>query len=275
MIRPRFIVAFFLFVLVFFTAVPYAFLQWGIAAKDFKQLAETKAGEFLKAEVEIGKIRVQFPNRVLLSDLKLSREVDGGGASRLEIDKIAFRYNFSQLFSGNLKTPASVILRGPKMTLPSSGFPYSFFQSFHLPGKNSQREMMSLEFNGGEIRALIPGFGSGITFTKIRGSISPAEEGKIRVDLSSNLQGAMNGKVRMVGSVDPVRQEHRLALKLESLGGSWGGPVDGSARWEGDTVWFDLFRAKIYGWDSEMRGRLKDMSKGAEVNLDFDLGPKT
>src|SRR3989338_1616569 len=82
MIRPRFIVAFFLFVLVFFTAVPYAFLQWGIAAKDFKQLAETKAGEFLKAEVEIGKIRVQFPNRVLLSDLKLSREVDGGGASR-------------------------------------------------------------------------------------------------------------------------------------------------------------------------------------------------
>ncbi len=134
--------------------------------------------------------------------------------------------------------------------------------------------MMDLEFNGGEIRTPLPGLGAEVIFTKIRGSISPAENGKIRVDLSSNLQGAMNGKMRITGSVDPVRHEHSLLLKLEALTGSWGGPVDGSARWEGDTVWIDSFRAKIYGWDSELRGSLKDLSKGGEADLDFELGPK-
>ena len=85
--RPRFIWALFLFFLaVFFLSAPYVLLKWGIAAKDFKQIAEIKAGEFLKAKVEIGKIRVRFPDRVVLSDLKVSRSISAKGASSLEIN---------------------------------------------------------------------------------------------------------------------------------------------------------------------------------------------
>lgn len=272
--RPRLIVRLSIFFLIVFAVIPYAFLQWGIAARDFRQFAEAKAGEFLKAKVEIGKIRVRFPNRVVLSDLKVSRETSSSAASRLEIGQMMFRYNLLQLFSRNLKAPAGVTLRGPKMALSESGFPYAFFQNFQAQDHGAGREMMKVEFAGGEIRYPIPGIASEILLTNIRGKMVPAGNGKIKVDLRSNLQGTANGKVWVKGEVDTLHKQHTLALQLDSLTGAWGGPLDGKIRWEGDTLWLDRLRAKVYGWDSEMRGSIKDFSTGPEVRLSFDMGRK-
>ena len=230
-LRPRALAAVVLLVLGTVVFLPYICLKRGIAAPDFKHFAEEKAGEFLKAKVEIGKIRVRFPNRVVLSDLKLSRPDSSEGPSRLQIGQLIFRYHFFQLFSRHLPNPSGVTLRAPKVMLSDSGLPYSFFKNFDFHQTQSGvEEVIHLEFAGGEIRTPIPGLDAELLLTDIRGKISPQGNGKLNVDLRSSVQGAAAGKVRIQGEVDPLHQAHHLLLELDSVSGNWGGPLSGKIR---------------------------------------------
>lgn len=178
-------------------SIPYFFLMAITTTREFKTFAQQKASEFLGAPVKIGKIRAGF-----LGDITLSHfEIAGANARPgLEIGKIIFRYEITQLLSRNFKIPATIVIQSPRMRMNQEA-PFSFFQDIHVTSQ-PQGALSELELAGGEVHYAVPFLRSEIVLKKIEATFRPKSEQKWTGTFRAETQGLVESNITMKGEMD-------------------------------------------------------------------------
>ncbi len=241
-------------------------------SEDFKRFAEAKAGEYLKARVHIGKIRPYRLTQLALENILIEAPSAKPGSQLIRAERILFRYQFDQLWNKKLDTPAGVVMKNPAILIEQDQFPYRYFDP--APTGSSVFSIPSLDFKGGEIRYLFSSFGKEIVLRDVEGKILPSADKKVQVDIRARAGGMLEGRVRIHGSVDPVRKSHDLFLELEDIDVAPDIPIPlrslgGNVLWKDQALRFEAVRGTLYGWNVELSGDLSD--SGGHPRVTFQL----
>lgn len=257
--------------------IPYLWVTSEVQKDEFKALAEKKASEFLSAHVEIDRIRVGMINRVALSGLRIRSQAKDDDAYRIHVDQIVFRYHPLAFLSRKLSVPSGIILQAPKLLVKQTEFSYDLLKDFKF-GTGAE-SVSSLEFKGGEIFISVPGFRSNIHVQNINGVLRPQMNGEIRVNLKGHLKGLLNGEAKLRGIVAPFERRHDLDLELDSvsLNDELSIPLKdmkGKIRWVNQEFYFDGVQASVYGWDTLIKGELKNLRTAPVLAFSWSAGKK-
>lgn len=231
-------------------------LKIGAARQDFKNFAEEKVSQFLKAHVRVGKIKIGLLNQIALTGLEIQPRRAVGSAYQLQVEQVIFSYQISQLFAQNFKSPATVILKSPKLVLSRKEFPYSFFDG--LKFDRMAGLVPSLTLKEGETQIPVPGLPTPLIVSHINGSFVPGADGLIKADLHALLRGFVSVHMHIIGDIDLIHQAHHFSLEVESLSvGNQRFPkkvLHGKVRWENQNFYLEDLHSKINGWETEMKG---------------------
>jgi len=254
--------------------VPYFVLRAQAGKEDFKVLAESKIGDFLKARVQIENIRVGFFNQIAFSGLAIDSEQSQESSYRVQIDQVVFRYNLLQLFSRNFNAPSSIVLKMPEISVSNEAFPYALFQHVQFGGGAMISE---LKLEGGNFRYEIPGVDADLIIRDIQGVLKPTEDRKIRMDFREGVEGLVEGQVHVRGVVDAGQRTHDLELELSSVrfGPTMRLPLRdlvGHMRWENNNLYFDELSTLIHGWKVHFQGRLERFTTQPLLELNWRVG---
>ncbi len=269
-LRPLALTAIFVFAVA--AGVPYALLSFGIRTAEFKDFAEDKVGDFLKAEVRIGKIRAGFFNRIKFSSLRISPDVRRKSYYRIEVDEITFRYSLKQLLTRNLNVPSSVTLKSPRILLNDAGLSYNMIQSFHFnPGGGQVHS--SFEMAGGELNLKIPGFQEGLALKEIQGYFAPQDDKKLRGEFTAVLSGAFSGKIELSGESDPASDEmvFDFSLTPRYADKDAEGSIRGKIRRQKDRIIIESLRSDLYGYELFAKASVLHPGNNPEIIIESKI----
>lgn len=247
-----------------------------IARSDqFRRFAEQKIGEYLKAKVNIGEIRPYRFNQIALEKIIIEPPAVKSGSQLIRLERLIFRYDLRHLFSRRLDIPAGVVLKNPSILIEQDQLPY-----FYFAGGTSTQAGISLpvmDFQGGEIRYLLPGTGKEVLLTQVEGKISPGMNHEIQVDVRARASGVLEGKARIYGVILPETKSHDLWLQLKAMNVSKDIPlplkeVDGKLHWVGQDLFFDGLQATLHGWRTELSGSFVQQGGFPEITWRMRIG---
>lgn len=246
--------------------------------ENFKTLAEQKVSEFLQANVKINRVKVGLLNNIAFSGLAVDPDDTSANPFQFKVDKIVFKYDLMRLLMRNLENPAAILLKAPKLMIAQgSTFPYEVLQDLDFGA--GAASVATLKVEGGQIRYVLHRFASEISLTNVNGVFKPIGIGKIRADFKATASGFLEGEVRIVGDIDPIKRSHQLKIYLDSatLSEKLNLPIEamfGSVRWVDGDLFFDPIHAKVHGWETTIRGSLKGMDADyfPALILDLDIG---
>ena len=275
MIRLRFTLLGILFCVVSLMLLSFFFLSVGAKQPELKSFAESKVSEYLKAKVQIGEVEAGFWNQLRLSSLQIEADPKQSLSYHIQVEEIHFRYSLLQLLMRKLHSPVGIILKSPNFKVDEASFPYSFFQDLNLG--QTKNGISSLEFSGGEIRYQIPGWDAELFLKNIQGRVKPASAGRLFMQLSADLQGVVQGKIKMRGEVSPWQKQHRFDLELDEVRPTkplsvLQEPFSGKARWENDDLFLDSIRSKIHGWKLKLQGNILAFATEPLISVDLQMG---
>lgn len=255
-------------------AAPYFFLVAATSSAEFKSFAEERVSEYLNADVAIGKIRIGFLNRIVLSQFQIRTDASTSSPYRIEVERVVFRYSLFQLLQRNFKTPSAILLKSPRIVLTQKGSPEAFFNGVHVQ-PSAASGMSMLELSGGEVRYELPALDSEILLKDITASFKPALNGTIKAGFKARLEGAMTGHFEAEGRINPITQERDWVVKLRSfslMSGLLPEGNEGSARFhlQNDTLSLESFRLKASGTEFQASGRVDDLGPGARIQLNAE-----
>lgn len=249
-------------------------LRVKVAADEFKHLAEATVSHFLKANVRIAAIELNFLNQVTLRGLEIDPAEGAPAPYLFEVDKVIFQYHPIQLLTAGFKKPSSIQFNAPTISWQKAEFPYDLFQGSSQGGAFPSR----LEMAKGEARFAVAMWDTEIQLREIQGSYEATAMGQIRVDFRTQVTGLVTGRVRVRGQIDPLRRTHDLTLDLESvrISREWPLPLeslDGQMRLKNGNFFLDAVRTKIHGWQTDLSGSLGNLTAaGPLIQLEGRMG---
>jgi len=256
--------------------VPHFLLKAQVGRSDFRNLAEEKVSEFLQAEVKIDDIQVGFLNKLAFTGIHIQETGDEPG-NVLQVRQIIFRYDPFRLITQNFKTPNSVILESPKISLREGSFPYDFFQKLDF-GEGATR-ITRLEMIGGQVQYPITGWDSKLEIRDIHGSFRPLGAGKLGADFQATLAGFLRGNIRAQGEINLLKRTHQLRLVLDSVNFAKEVflPLEdlmGKMRWENNDLYFDELKVLVHGWKIRVGGKLERLMSRPLLELRGSFGKR-
>ncbi len=244
-------------------------------SEEFKHFAEQRVGEFLKATVHIGEIRPYPLNQLALEKILIETPSEKGASQLIRVERLLFRYQFDQLWSRRFDVPVGVVLKNPAILIEQGQFPYRYFET--ASGGSSGLSMLSLDFNGGEIRYLLSALGKEILLKEAEGKIQPSLGGKVHVDVRARMTGWMDGRVHIDGWVDPSRSTHDLWIELKSvdLAPDISLPfksLEGKVHWVDRDLFFEGLQGTLYGWKTDLSGAFLNHEGQPKIECHLRVG---
>jgi len=233
-------------------------LQRHIRTGDFQDFARARLEEYLDARVEIGKIRLRFLNRIVLTQLEISPRSEDP-AYKLQIQRVLFEYSFWQLITRDFKIPASVTFDAPQMVLPAiSVLPSLMGEDDHALAPSG---VYDVKLSGGKIQLPIRGFSGKLTLKNIRGGLVSAGKGKRSVRFEAAFSDFLEGHASLTGQIDLNERQFNLEFILRDLRLNRESPlalrdVQGVIRIENHKIEIQELRGKVHDWDLFLSGKV-------------------
>lgn len=244
-------------------------------SEEFKQFAEKKLSEYLKAKVNIGEIRPYCFNQIALEKIIIEAPSVKSGSQLIRLERLIFRYDLKQLWSRRLDVPTGIVLKNPSVLIEQDRLPYFYFAK--ETNSPSVFSVPTLDFQGGEIRYLLPGTGKEILLTEVEGKILPSLGQEVRVDIRAKAEGVLTGRVHIYGVILAAKHSHDLWLELKGMNFSKDIPlplkdIEGKVHWVGQDLFFDSLRSMLHGWQTELSGSLTHLKGFPEVTWHIQAG---
>ena len=255
--------------------VPHFILQARVESPEFKAIAEKKVSELLGADVQIGEIRALFLNQIALKRLSVVSSEAGEPTNRILVQEIIFRYDIFRLLSRQFEVPTSIVFNAPEISFQKELLPYTLMRN--LQSSQGKGPVTKLELRGGQLTYELPDLDTEVRISDIQGSLSPAEGKVLKVDFRANVQGALNGIIRIRGDVDPLTKSQHLEMGLEKVHFGEKIPIPfedmtGIVRWEEQNLYFDAIDASVHGWKVSLQGKLLARTTQPILQISWKIG---
>ena len=259
------------------TLLVYGFVFMASNSDDFKNFAERKVSEYLKAEVKVKKIQPLFFNEVALSGITIKRVSSVETSELIYVERLIFHYDFKNIFSGQFRNPSTMILDRPTITIEENDFPYKYFDEV----KVSPAAIIMPAFNlrNGEIRLKLSSLEKEVLLSNVNGKLVAASGKRVAIDIRGNAEGLFTGKVHVHGMISPTEKKHDLWLELDTVQFSRDVPlpvdkISGKMRWINNSLILEDLGGSVHGWDASFSGAFKFEASKPEIILRAEIGGK-
>jgi len=187
-----------------------------VSFSELRNLAESKIGTLLQATVKVGEINIGFLDRVSLKGLKISQEPGSKLFYLFDVDRIVFRYRWSQFWKSQFDIPKVVMLDSPKFVFRSAVLPEALLTLARTLAEGAVF-VDELTFRHGRMRFDLPNFRARFDLSNLRGNIHRGK-GKIwKLEGASDVNQFFRGKIRAEGIADLETNQSSVRFYLEKL----------------------------------------------------------
>lgn len=244
-------------------------------SEEFRHFAEQKVGEYLKAKVNIGEIRTNHFNQIVLEKIIIELPLVQDGSQLIHVDRLFFRYRLDQIWKRHFDAPIGLVLKNPTILIDQNQFPYRYFENIQT--NSAGFAIPSLDFKGGEIRYSLSSLKQEILLTDMEGKMTPSLDQTVQVDVRARVSGFLKGSVRIRGMIHPNKKNHDLTLEVENMSFTRDIPIplagiEGKIRWVNQDLFFDGLQASLHGWQTILSGSFLNHDGQPGIVLHMRLG---
>ncbi len=187
-----------------------------IKVSDFKNFAEGKIGNLLKARVHVNEVKVGFLDQISLRGLRINQQIKNKVFYLLDIDKVVFKYNLGRFWQRDFKNPNTVFLDSPQFVFQSLASPFGFLHIDQFI-KEGSRLTDELAFRDGKVSLNLPVYQLHFDLHKIQGRLKKVEPERWHVELEGQIEKLLQGSVSLDGFVDFARKQSAVRVFLNHL----------------------------------------------------------
>lgn len=248
-----------------------------VKVSDFKNFAEGRLGDLLKAKVHVGEVRVGFLDQISLNGLKINQQIQNKVFYLLDIDKVVFKYNLGRFWQRDFKNPNTVLLDSPQFTFQSANSVTAFEINKVL--KEGSRLTDELEFKEGKVTLQVPLLEAACDLTQLHGKFKRIEGETWRINLEGRVKQLFEGSVSAEGTVDLDRADLSVRVFLNRLKSlrpdfpvkSISGVMEVTTR----EVHIEKFAFEYNRLPVEVSGWVRNFDTVPQLDLDVRLGKET
>lgn len=248
-----------------------------VKVSDFKNIAEGRLGNLLKARVHVGEVRVGFLDQISLNGLKINQELQNKVFYLLDIDKVVFKYSLGRFWQKDFNNPNTVLLDSPRFTLQSVS-PFTAFEVNRVL-KEGSRFTDALEFKEGKLTFKLPAFHTQCDLKNIQGKLRRIEGEKWQVDLEGRAYQLFEGGVAVDGTVDLARQDLSVRILLNRLRSTRPEvsvkALSGVIKITADEIQIERLSFEYNRLPLEVSGRVRNFAVSPELDLKVAVGKNT
>lgn len=249
----------------------YQFVQAQVGRPEVLDFIESQASQWLIAKVKVERIQYLPPFQLALEGIQIEPSAFRRAFTIGRIRRLVLGYGLLNLLRWDFKVPSNIRLDSPEIRFDSANNPFPFLSSnsgsprifpgklviqkglFRYPGGDSKQEMV---------------------LSKVRLKAMPDAGGKIHLELSSEIEGMIKGKIEARGVTNPSFNHYGFEVHVRDVAFLPEAKVplqnlDGRLKVSDQLVEIESLTTLFHEWEVKGNGKIENWQVAPKVSIDF------